>query len=232
MKKDLYVISLGGSLIIPNNIDKFFLRRFRNVILNQIKKGKRFIIIVGGGKTARIYQQALRELNNPSNYDLDIVGIYATLLNASLMLSIFKKYAYYKIIDNPKKRVLFKNKILISSGWKPGFSTDYDAVLLAKTYNIDKIINLTNVDFVYDKNPKEYKEAKSFSFLSWNDYLSLIKNSWSPGLSTPFDPLASKLAQKLDFSVYIMNGFNIKNLERFFDNKKFKGTVIKNIKII
>lgn len=226
MRKNLYIISVGGSLIVPDNINTTFLKKFRDIILKQVRKGKKFIIIVGGGKTARKYQQALNSLIGPSDYDLDDIGIKATIINARLILSIFRKYAYYKIINNPKKKIHFKNKILIAAGWKPGFSTDYDAVLLARTYNVNKIVNLTNVDFVYDKNPKEYKNAKHFGLLSWDEYLSFIKNLWSPGLSTPFDPVASKLAQKLNFVVYIMNGLNSKNLERFFDGKKFKGTII------
>jgi uridylate kinase len=225
-KKNLYIISVGGSLIVPDNININFLKRFRDIILKQVGKGKKFIIIVGGGKTAREYQKALNSLNEPSDYDLDDIGIKATIINARLILSIFKKYAYYRIIDNPKNKIYFKNKILVAAGWKPGFSTDYVAVLLAKTYNVNKIINLTNVDFVYDKNPKEYKNAKRFRLLSWDKYLSFIKNLWSPGLSTPFDPMASKLAQKFNFVVYIMNGSNSKNLENFFDGKKFKGTII------
>jgi uridylate kinase len=161
-----------------------------------------------------------------SNEDLDWLGIHATRINAHLLLTIFRKYAYYRIIKNPKEKVKFKEKILIAAGWKPGFSTDYDAVLLAKTYNSDTIINLTNIDYVYDKDPNKFKDAKPFKEISWKDYLKLIEQKWIPGMSAPFDPIASKLVQKFKFKVVIINGKKLKNLKNYLENRKFKGTII------
>ena len=58
----LWVISLGGSLIVPDQIDVQFLKGFRNLILSQVKKGNRFIIICGGGRIARNYFTALQKI--------------------------------------------------------------------------------------------------------------------------------------------------------------------------
>jgi uridylate kinase len=222
----IYVISLGGSLVVPNEINIKFLSLFKNIIEKKIKENKKFIIIVGGGKTARNYQNAAKALTKVSNEDLDWLGIHATRINAHLLLTIFRKYAYFRIIKNPKEKISFKEKILIAAGWKPGFSTDYDAVLLAKTYGSDTIINLTNVDYVYDKDPNKFKSAKPFKEISWKDYLKLIEQKWIPGMSAPFDPIASKLAQKFKFKVIILNGRKLKNLENYLANKTFKGTII------
>jgi uridylate kinase len=222
----IYVISLGGSLVVPNEINIKFLSLFKNIIEKKIKENKKFIIIVGGGKTARNYQNAAKALTKVSNEDLDWLGIHATRINAHLLLTIFRKYAHFRIIKNPKEKISFKEKILIAAGWKPGFSTDYDAVLLAKTYNSNTIINLTNVDYVYDKDPKKFKSAKPFKEISWKDYLKLIEQKWIPGMSAPFDPIASKLAQKFKFKVVILNGRKLKNLENYLANKTFKGTII------
>jgi uridylate kinase len=222
----IYVISLGGSLVVPNEINTKFLRLFKDIIEKKIKENKKFIIIVGGGKTARNYQNAAKALTKVSNEDLDWLGIHATRINAHLLLTIFRKYAYFRIIKNPKEKISFKEKILIAAGWKPGFSTDYDAVLLAKTYGSDTIINLTNVDYVYDKDPNKFKDAKPFKEISWKDYLKLIEQKWIPGMSAPFDPVASRLAQKFKFKVIILNGRKLKNLENYLANKTFKGTII------
>jgi len=222
----IYVISLGGSLVVPNEINIKFLSLFKNIIEKKIKENKKFIIIVGGGKTARNYQNAAKALTKVSNEDLDWLGIHATRINAHLLLTIFRKYAHFRIIKNPKEKINFKEKILVAAGWKPGFSTDYDAVLLAKTYGSDTIINLTNVGYVYDKDPNKFKSAKPFKEISWKDYLKLIEQKWIPGMSAPFDPIASKLAQKFKFKVVILNGKKIKNLKNYLENKKFTGTVI------
>jgi uridylate kinase len=222
----IYVISLGGSLVVPNEINIKFLSLFKNIIEKKIKENKKFIIIVGGGKTARNYQNAAKALTKVSNEDLDWLGIHATRINAHLLLTIFRKYANFRIIKNPKEKINFKEKILVAAGWKPGFSTDYDAVLLAKTYGSDTIINLTNVDYVYDKDPNKFKSAKPFKEISWKYYLKLIEQKWIPGMSAPFDPIASKLAQKFKFKVVILNGKKIKNLKNYLENKKFTGTII------
>jgi uridylate kinase len=224
--EEIYVISLGGSLVVPNEINIKFLSLFKNIIEKKIKENKKFIIIVGGGKTARNYQNAAKAITKVSNEDLDWLGIHATRINAHLLLTIFRKYAHFRIIKNPKEKINFKEKILVAAGWKPGFSTDYDAVLLAKTYGSDTIINLTNVDYVYDKDPNKFKDAKPFKEISWKDYLKLIEQKWIPGMSAPFDPIASKLAQKFKFKVIILNGKKIKNLKNYLENKKFTGTII------
>jgi uridylate kinase len=222
----IYVISLGGSLVVPNKINIKFLKVFKNIIEEKVRENKKFIIIVGGGGTARNYQNAAKSLTKVSNEDLDWLGIHATRINAHLLLTIFRKSAYYRIIRNPKEKFKFKEKILIAAGWKPGFSTDYDAVLLAKTYGSDTIINLTNVDYVYDKDPNKFKSAKPFKEISWKDYLKLIDQKWTPGMSAPFDPVASKLAIKFRLKVIIINGRRLKNLKNYLENKKFTGTII------
>lgn len=226
MKKPI-VISLGGSLIISDNkINIDFLKDFKSFIENKIKEGKKFIIVVGGGQIARIYQEAAKKLGESFNDTLDWLGIYATRLNAYLVWTLFKQIAYKKIIINPNFRVNFQEKILIASGWKPGFSTDYDAVILAKNYHSKVIFNLTNIDYIYDKNPKIYPNAKKIAIIKWNDYLKIIENKWSPGMSTPFDPRASHLAKKFKIKCYIINGQNLREFKKALENKKFKGTII------
>lgn len=224
--KKLFVVSLGGSLVVPDEIDILFLKRFKKLVENEIKKGARFIIIVGGGKTARKYQTVAKNLVQVSNEDLDWLGIHATRINAHLLITIFRKYAHFKFVKNPKNKLDFKEKILIAAGWKPGFSTDYDAVLLAKTYGSDTVINLTNIDYVYDKDPRLYKDAKPFKKLKWDEYLKLIETKWSPGMSAPFDPIASRLAKKYNLKVAIINGKNLSEFVKFTRAKKFKGTLI------
>ena len=61
MKKAPVIISLGGSLIVPKTgIDAAFLKRFRSFIAKRVAKGERFVLICGGGSTARAYQKAAR----------------------------------------------------------------------------------------------------------------------------------------------------------------------------
>ncbi len=222
MEEEL-VISVSGSLIVPKSIDTDFLLEFKKIILNQ---NKRFIIICGGGRTARKYQEAARKISSSSKYDLDWLGIYGTKLNAYLLKIIFGENTYRKIITNPNEKVNFNEKILIASGWKPGFSTDYDAVLLAKNLGVKKLINLTNVDYVYTRDPK-FSDAKPIKEISWEEFRNLLPEKWDPGLNTPFDPVAAKEAEKLGLEVVVMDGKNLKNFKNYLEGKEFIGTKIK-----
>ena len=206
------VISLGGSVMVPDKIDTSFLLKFKNLLVSHTKKGKRFFIVVGGGKTCRLYQAAASKFKNLTQKDLDWIGIHATRFNAEFLKYIFKGHAHEKIIENPTKKVTTKKKIIIGCGWKPGCSTDKDAVLVAKTHNIKTILNITNTDYVYDKDPAKHKDARPVKHISWKEFISLIGTAWKPGANYPFDPVASKLAQKLKLRVVVMNGKNLKNL--------------------
>ena len=152
------IISLGGSLIVPDDINIPFLKKFHSLIINYIKGNNRVAIITGGGKTARLYMEAAEKIAKISQHDQDWIGIHTTRLNAQLMRDIFKDHARPEIVKDPTKKFEWKHPILIGAGWKPGCSTDYDAVLLAKNLGIKNIINLTNVDQVYDKDPSKHKD--------------------------------------------------------------------------
>lgn len=217
------VLSLGGSLIVPKEIDVNFLKKFKSFILKH--KDKRFIIVCGGGWTNKIYNKAAMKVSRISNEDLDWIGIKATMLNAELVRGIFSDVAYEKFIE-PVKTVKTNKRVIVCSGWKPGWSSDYDAVLLAKGFGAKMIINLSNIDYVYDKDPKKYQDAKPVKTISWKDYRKIIGSKWVPRMNLPFDPIASRLAQKKGFQVAIVNGKNLAALENCLQGKDFKGTVI------
>ena len=130
------------------------------------------------------------------------------------------------MIENYDPILKTDDPVVIAAGWKPGWSTDYDAVLLCKEHKIRTLFNLSNVDSVFDKNPHEFKDAKPITRLSWSEYRQLISNEWSPGLHAPFDPIASELAQKIGLRTVILNGNNFENLENCFNGLDFTGTVI------
>ncbi len=227
MQNKYYVLSLGGSLIVSKEgIDYKFLKKFRALIIKQIKQGKKFIIITGGGVTCRNYIQAADRVIKISNEDKDWLGIHSTRLNAHLLRTILFDIAHPEIITNPNHNIKTKSPVIIGAGWKPGWSTDYDAVILAKNYNAKTVINLSNIDYAYNKDPKKYKDAVKIKETNWPDFRKIVGNKWIPGLNMPFDPIASKLAEELKLKVVIMNGKKLKNLEKCLDNKKCMGTVI------
>lgn len=228
-KKEPVILKLGGSIIYPpEGADIEFLRKFNKFIRKYVKKGKRFFIICGGGNISRDYQQAVRDSNGKvGDKDLDWLGIYSTRINGHLLWTIFKDLAFKRLIRNydqlPKT---IKKPVVITAGWKPGWSTDYDTVLLAQKYEAKELVNLSNIKMVYDKDPNKFPHAKPIKKISWDNYLKLVGEEWSPGLNAPFDPVASKMAKKIGLKVIICHGHDFKNLDNILQEKEFVGTVI------
>src|SRR3989344_560651 len=218
------IISLGGSLIIPEEIDMGFLKSFKELILSHVAKGKKFIIITGGGKIARKYQAAAKELSNPAEEDLDWIGIASLKLNAELLRVVFGKDAHDKIIADLTEALQFNTPILIGSAYEPGHSTDWDAVMAAKNIGAKKMINLSNIDYVYDSDPRQNPNAKKIEKTSWAEYRKIIPKEWTSGLNSPFDPTASEVCEKEGIEVAIMNGKPIDNLAKYLNGEEFQGT--------
>lgn len=223
-EKETIIISLGGSLVAPDEIDMGFLKNFKHSLQKYLGQ-KRFFILVGGGKTARNYQKALLEFG-AKNTVRDWMGINITRLNAEIVKQMFSGSCYPKIITDPNKKIKTNKDIIIGAGYKPGWSTDYVSVLAAKVYGVKTIANLTNVDYVYDQNPNEFPGAKPLREVDWKVFNRIAGDKWMPGLSMPFDPRASKLAAKLKLKVVVINGKNLERLEDFLNNKPFVGTTI------
>jgi len=222
-----FVISLGGSNIVPDAIDTDFLKSFRKMILARVKQGDRFIIICGGGKTCRTYQNAASEISNAGTTDRDWVGIASTRLNAELVRAIFSEHAYERVYGDPEEWVDTDKQVIIGAGWLPGHSSDMDAVLLAKTFGANTLINMSNIDRAYDSDPKSNPDARPIDSISWDDFQKIVGNEWKPGMNVPFDPNASKKAKEIGLKVIILNGTNLENLTKCLEGKEYTGTTIK-----
>ncbi len=216
------IISVGGSIIVPDEIDFQYINKLKKFILSQKYK---FILVVGGGALARKYIDAADKLGS-SLVEKDKIGIKSTILNAQLVLTAFKEEAYKEVITDPTKKVKTNKNVIIAAGWKPGCSTDYDAVMFAKTYDAKMVINLTNTHYVYSKDPRKYENAKMLKNITWDEMLKIVGTDWVPGSNAPFDPIASKAAKRLKLKVIIANGRKLNNIENLLNDKKFMGTII------
>ena len=227
--KKIAVISLGGSLIFPKEgIDARFLKNFRSLILRYARQGWKFVIITGGGTIARQYQDALKRAGIMSPVEHDWIAIRVTRVNAHLLRILFGGFAHNLVITKPTEAstALFGNKkILLAGGEKPGQTTDCVAVKCAIGVGASMVLNLSNVDAIYDRDPKKYRSAKQLHALSWTAFQKLFSRRHTPGSNVPFDPVATALAKKHKLTVGFL-GANLSNVNNFFDEKPFKGTSV------
>ncbi len=229
MSAHVTVISLGGSLIAPRGVDTAFLKGFCAAVEHFLEAdtAHKLIIVCGGGGLARDYQAALREVaGNPRDEDLDWVGIAATRVNGELLARILHRWRGEDLVTDPTAVSVFAGRVMVAAGWKPGFSTDNDAILLAQRFSAETVINLSNIAMVYSDDPKKNPAARPLETVSWDEMLGIVGGEWTPGKNTPFDPTAARAAAKSHIRVVFADGRDLANLSRVLAGESFKGTTI------
>jgi uridylate kinase len=227
MKKKVIVLSLGGSLIVPDKVNVKYLREFKKIILKNSKKYK-FIIVCGGGSVARKYINALREVGMNEDFQ-SYAGISATRMNARFMSYFFNHDPKYGIPHKMSelRRYISRYDVVFCGAleYKPNQTSDSTSVEIANEFKSD-FINLTDVNGLYNKNPKEFKDAKFIPEISWKGIDNIIsKIKFKPGQHFVIDQTASKMIMKYKITAYIL-GKNMKQLDNLLNGKKFIGTKI------
>ena len=227
--ENIKVLSVGGSIVAPDAVDKVFLISFRQAILEYLDEDtdRKLVFVVGGGGPARAYQKAYREIvKNPDSNSQDWIGIMATRLNGELLKGVFADECPDPVVTDPTSIKTFKGRILIAAGWKPGFSTDNDSVLLAENIGANQVINLSNISKIYSADPKLDPNAIPLDNISWAEMRKLVGDKWVPGVNVPFDPVATKRASELKLKVITAAGKDIENMKNLLSGDNFEGTTI------
>ena len=223
------VISLGGSIVAPHGVDENFLRDFLALIREFLDRDqeRRFIFVVGGGGPARSWQKAYRNIvSGGDDGEADWIGIMATRLNAQLVRALTREWCQEDVVTDPEKAEFSRGRVLVAAGWKPGFSTDYDATLLAEKFHARELINLSNIEKVYTDDPKKNPLARPIDAISWKDFREMVGDEWVPGKNVPFDPVASRRAQEIGLKVICAAGRDLDNLGKILRGEEFTGTAI------
>jgi uridylate kinase len=222
----IVVVALGGSIVHPDEIDTKFLIKFKKFLAPFLKSGVKFVLVVGGGRLARRFQDAAHNVASVSDEDKDWIGIHATRLNGHLLRTVFHDVADPVMIDERGKTKKIKYPITIAAGWRPGWSTDYVAMQLAADFGAHAAIISGKPAHVYDKDNAKYADAKPFHALSWKEYRKLIPAKWKPGLHAPVDPVGAALGERQQVKAIIIDGRNLPNFRKLLNGKEFQGTII------
>ena len=222
------VISLGGSIIVPSEINYNYLKKFV-LLIKKLSKNNKIVVVTGGGSTARKYINSLRKDNlNEDIYSL--IGIASTKLNARLVNGFFNKIVV-NLPDSLREvgEALKKDNIAVvgSLGFQPDMTSDGDAAQVAEYIKADLFLNLTNVNGLFDKDPGKFKDAKLIKKVSFNEfYKTARKIGFKAGQNFVLDYKAAEIIRKTHIKTIILNGQNLKNLLNAINGKKFIGTVI------
>jgi len=227
MAKKVIVLSLGGSLIIPNDINIDYLKKFKKVILKHKRKYK-FIIVCGGGDLARKYISALASVGMSIKFQ-GFSGISATRMNARFVSYFFNQDQERGIPHklSELKKYTDKYNIVFCGGleYRTNQTSDSTAAEIAQKLKAD-FINLTDVQGLYDKNPSKFRNAKFIPEITWDAFDKMAnKLKFHPGQHFVLDQTASGMIKKSKVTTYIL-GEDLKQLDALLNNKKFKGTKI------
>ena len=225
---DVWIISLGGSLIAPNAVDTRFVAQFCALVTEQVAAHpqRKFVVVCGGGDPARRYQAAYRAVAaQPSEAAEDWVGIAATRLNAELIKQLFAELAPREVVTDPTTVTAMAAPVLVAAGWKPGFSHDYDAAIIAERLAAAHIVKLSSVGQIHSADPRTDPGAVAYERLSWAALRRLTGDRWIPGQHAPFDPIATAHCAARGITLVVTGG-DLANLRRVIDGESFSGTIV------
>lgn len=225
--KKIVVLSLGGSLIVPNEIDFKFLQEFKEAITKYTGRYK-FVIVCGGGSIARKYISALRE-KGLSEKIQSMAGIAVTRLNARFMTYFFGRDANQGIPHDMRQVAgLLKKHDVVFCGalrYAPRETSDGTAAKLANFFRAD-FINLTAVPGLYTKNPLKHKDAKFIPEISWQEFYKRANAiKYKPGQHFILDQHAARIIMNNKVKTCII-GKSVDNFKRLLNHESFKGTII------
>ncbi len=217
MRSNNLVISLGGSVITKNQgFDLNSISKFANIMK---KYKKPYCVVVGGGIIARNYIETYYKFNKNS-FLADEIAISITKANARLISSILNIEFKESLND------VQKNSSCVLGGEIPGFTTDTVAALVAEKIGAKKLINITNIGGIYDKDPRKYKNSKLIKSISYNEFLKMgIKaDKRNAGTHFPFDIIAIKISMRANLDLEIIS---LNDLEDVLFKHKKRGTIVK-----
>ena len=213
---------------MPNEVDVNFIKKLATKLTQWIKKHE-IAVVIGGGALSREFDKIGRRITKDEDF-LDLLGIYASRLNAALLIAALENSACPVI---PRSEVEFldlvlkyQQKVIVCGGFRPGQRTDAVAVEIAKVWNADFVIKGTNVDYVYDKDPKKNKNAKPIKEMSFDDLQKYADQTHKANQSTIMDLKSAEMIANEHIRVAVLNGKNLENIEKFLNRQEFKGTRI------
>ena len=222
---DSVVVYIGGSILVPGNNDSEYRARLAEM-LKSLADGTRLAVVCGGGKTARYYAEVGGALGGDT-YQLDILGIGATRLNAqllSLALGDMPDRVPETVEETAEKAA--PGRIAVMGGTEPGHTTDAVAAMVAKAMRADRIVNATSVDAVYTDDPRKNPEAKRIPRMTVSQLGDIVYKEHGASKSSVFDPLGVRIAEENRIDIMMVDGRDLVELRKAILGQEFNGTFV------
>ena len=218
------VVSVGGSVVLSDEANVDFLRQLAS-LLKKVAKEYRLFVIIGGGAIARRYIQLGRELKFDED-TLDLIGIDVTRVNARIMTNLLG-VSNKEIPRTTDEALGLKYPIIVMGGTDPKHSTDTVGAELAEKTHAARFVNATNVDGIYDKDPKKFKDARQLKEVTIDQLIAQYGTTWgAAGKNIFMDEPALAIIKRAKIPTFVVNGKRLDQLEKALTGKPFDGTTI------
>lgn len=226
MIKARIVIKLSGS-IFNFDVNIKLLNDYVNLI-KKINEKYQPVIITGGGKIARFYINLSRSLGC-DEAGLDLIGIQVSHINAKLLISGLGDLCFPLSPQNLDEisSAIITNKIIITGGLYPGQSTNATSALIAEKIKAEKFYNATDVEGIFNSDPRTNPDAKMFESIGIRDCINLLKieNSMA-GTYDLMDLISLKVIERSQLKTVVFKS-TIDNLTKvILENKKIGTEII------
>ena len=183
--------------------------------------------VVGGGDIAREYMKIIKKANL-NNSIQDLIGIAVSRINALTLTTLYYEYPPYSIpqnLDQVLNQISIHN-LIFTGGFQPGQSTTGVATIIAEALNAELII-ATNVDGIYDKDPRRYPNAKKYDNIRFDQLKKIFeKKSQEAGEYKLIDNLSLKILERSRIPVIVLNGNPPSNLLKAILGEKIGTKII------
>jgi uridylate kinase len=218
------LVKISGKIVNPDNPQ--LIKSYANIIVDLYRQSYRVAVVVGGGKYARSYISSAKALGL-NDAQADMIGIEIARVNALLLALAIGDDAYTPIPRNIDNVLTAWNtgKIIIAGGLQPGQSTSAVSAVIAESLGIKTILYATDVDGVYDKDPKKYSNAKKLDIVTVEQLKEIVSQRFEAGGYELLDPLALQIVKRSCIDVIVFNGMDPLNIYKAVNNST--GTKIK-----
>ncbi|MCL4307838.1 MAG: UMP kinase [Candidatus Thermoplasmatota archaeon] len=226
--KGAIVLSVGGSVFRTGEDDVAYLGRLAD-LMRRVGRRHPLAVTVGGGRTAREYIGIGRELGL-TEIELDEIGIDVTRLHARLLAGRIGSPTPSHPPTTLAEAVLElrHGSPVVLGGTEPGHTTDGVAALLAVRLRAERFVNATNVDALYDRDPKLDPKAAPIRRIPWPKFRALVheRSGAQAGQQFLFDRLGADQLARIRIPTAIVFGRDLPNLEKALLGRPFLGTEI------
>jgi uridylate kinase len=214
MDKKMLVLKVGGSIMYDQllNINFDLFKRLKIWYYENIKEYSKIVFVTGGGGLSRTMERRISDEIGGENH-LHSIAMSLTQTNATILASFLEDdniFVPKTLGDAYEFLITSKGKSMISGGLKVGWSTDMDAAVFADILELDRVHKISDIDYVHDKDPKEFFDAKPIKDMTWEEYFELFKivsgDNHKPNQKMPLDPGCVQYCARKGISFHVTGG--------------------------